>query len=102
MSDHKHSVILSPAAQVDFTDVLLYTRQLWCEELRDRYEAILTQAISALAEYPETETRCAQHIPGCRAHPTQRRVIYYRIGHNKIEIIRILHERSDPTRHFPE
>jgi plasmid stabilization system protein ParE len=38
----------------------------------------------------------------CRAHPTQCHVIYYRIGHNEIEIVRILHERSDPTRQFPE
>ena len=102
MSDRKHTVILSPVAQVDFTDILLYTRQLWGEEQRDRYEAILTQAISSLSEYPESGMRCSQLFPGCRAYPAQRHVIYYRIGHNEIEIVRILHERSDPTRQFQE
>jgi toxin ParE1/3/4 len=101
MSDRKHTVIFSPAAQVDFTDILLYTRQLWGEEQRDRYEAILTQAIAALADYPETGTRCPQLFSACRAHPAQRHVIFYRIRRNEIEIVRILHERSDPTRQFP-
>jgi len=102
MSDRKHTVIFSPAAQVDFTDILLYTRQLWGEEQRGRYEAILTQAIAAIGDYPESGTRCPQLFPGCRAHPAQRHVIYYRIRHNEIEIVRILHERTDPTRQFPE
>jgi toxin ParE1/3/4 len=101
MSDRKHAVILSPAAQGDFTDILLYTRQHWGEEQRDRYEAILSQAIGAIADFPETGTRCPQLFPGCRAHPAQRHVIYYRIGHNEIEIVRILHERTDPIRQFP-
>jgi plasmid stabilization system protein ParE len=56
MSARKHTVTFSPAAQVDFTDILLYTRQLWGEEQRDRYEATLTQAIAALADYPESGT----------------------------------------------
>jgi toxin ParE1/3/4 len=100
MSARKHTVTFSPAAQVDFTDILLYTRQLWGEEQRDRYEATLTQAIAALADYPESGTRCLQLFPGCRAHPAQRHVIFYRIRRNEIEIVRILHERIDPTRRF--
>ena len=98
MSDRKHTVILSPAAQADFTDILLYTWQQWGEDQRNRYEAILTQAIAALADYPETGTHCPQLFPGCRAHLAQRHIIYYRIGLNEIEIVRILHERTDPTR----
>jgi plasmid stabilization system protein ParE len=62
---------------------------------------MLTQAIFALADYPESGTRCPQLFQGCRAHPSQRHVIYYRIGRNEIEIVRILHKRSDPTRQFP-
>jgi plasmid stabilization system protein ParE len=52
MSDRKHTVILSPAAQVDFTDILLYTRQLWGEAQRDRYEAMLTQRFPPLPTIP--------------------------------------------------
>ena len=101
MSSRKHPVIFSPAAKADFTDILLYTLQQWGEDQRDRYETILTQAIAALADYPETGMRCSQHFPGCRAHPAQRHIVYYRIGPNEIEIVRILNERTDPTRQFP-
>jgi toxin ParE1/3/4 len=101
MSDRKHRVIFSPAAQADFTDILLYTRQQRGEDQRDRYEAVLTQAIASIADYPETGTHCPQLFSGCRAHPTQRHIIFYRIERKDIEIVRILHERTDPTRKLP-
>lgn len=53
MSPPRKSVTLSPDAQGDFTDIVLYTWQQWGEKQRDRYEANLRRAIADLAKYPE-------------------------------------------------
>ena len=42
-----------------------------------------------------------QLFPGCRVRPVERHVLYYRILGDVIEVVRILHERVDPTEHFP-
>jgi toxin ParE1/3/4 len=98
----KRTAILSPAARADFTDILLYTWQQWGEEQRDRYQATLEQAIAALADFPAAGVRLPRLCAGCRARRIGSHVLYYRIMDDTIEVVRILHERSDPTRHLHE
>lgn len=100
MSSRKRAVILSPDAQADFTDILLYTWQEWGEEQRDQYEATLTQAITGLAHYSEIGERRPGLFQGCRARLVARHVLYYRIRDDIIEIVRILHAQADPARHL--
>jgi toxin ParE1/3/4 len=98
MSSPSRTVILSPDARADFTDILLYTWQQWGEDQRDRYEAILTQAIAALAEFPEAGALRPLLFPGCRVRVVELHILYYRIRNDKIEVVRILHGRADPRR----
>jgi toxin ParE1/3/4 len=100
MSSRKRTVSLSPDARIDFTDILLYTRQEWGEEQRDRYEAALVHAMANLADYPDLGERRPGLFSGCHAHVVGRHVLYYRITDDTIEVVRILHERADPTRHL--
>ncbi len=100
MSSPRRTVILSPDAQADFTDIRLYTLQQWGENQRDRYEAALQRAIAALADFPEVGVRLPRLFSGCRVRPVGRHVLYYRIMGDVIEVVRILHERTDPTRYF--
>lgn len=100
MSAPKRAVILSPAAQADFTDVLLYSWQQWGEAQRDRYEASLERAIAGLADRPDAGVHRPRLFPGCRGRPVERPVLSYQIMNDTVEVVRILHERTDPTRHF--
>ncbi len=100
MSAHKTSVVLTPEAEADINDILLYTWQQWGEEQRDRYDAGLDRAINALADFAEMGVRMPRLFSGCRARPVERHVLYYRIMGDTIEVVRILHERTDPSRHF--
>jgi toxin ParE1/3/4 len=100
MSAPKKAVVLSPRAEADVNNILLFTWQRWGEEQRDRYEAALERALASLAEYPEAGVRCPRCFPGCRARRVGRHVLYYRNLDDIIEVVRILHERADPTRHF--
>jgi toxin ParE1/3/4 len=100
MSSRKRTVILSPDAQIDFTDILLFTWQQGSEEQRDQYEAALLRAIARLADYPEVGERRHGLFSGCRAHAVGRHILYYRFKDDIVEVVRILHERTDPTRHL--
>jgi toxin ParE1/3/4 len=100
MSAPERTVIVSPDAQVDLADILIHTAQQWGEEQRDRYEATLVQAISGLADYPESGARRERLFPGCRVRLAGRHVIYYRIADDIVEVVRILHASTDPARHI--
>jgi toxin ParE1/3/4 len=100
MSCPERPVVLSSQARVDFTDILSYTRQQWGEEQRDRYEETLTRAVAALGHYPEAGERRPRLFPGCRVRFVERHIVYYRVLQDCVEIVRILHERTDPSRHL--
>ena len=100
MSPRKRSVTLSPDAQVDYAEILLYTWQEWGEEQRERYADKLDKAIAGLADFPEAGQRCARLFPGCRTRRVERHILYYQVMTGTIEVYRILHERTDPARHL--
>lgn len=100
MSFPERTVILSPKARIDFTDILLYTLQEWGEAQRNRYEAALLSAFATLAQYPEAGERHPRLFPECRIRRVERHILYYRVMGIIVEVMRILHDRIDPTRHL--
>lgn len=100
MSARRKAVVLSGRAEADVNDILLYTWQRWGEEQRDSYESTLDRAIASLADYPAVGARCSRFFTGCRARRVGSHVLYYRNLDDVIEVVRILHERADPARHF--
>ncbi len=101
MSSRKRAVTLTAEAQDDFVAIQIHTQQQWGAAQRDRYEATLLKAIAALADIPEIGSRMPRFFPGCRVRPIERHVLYYRIMDDEGEVVSILRERVDPTRHFP-
>lgn len=53
MSARKQSVVLSPFAEADFEDILVYTRGRWGAEQADSYAAAIRAALEALATHAE-------------------------------------------------
>ena len=100
MSSRKRTIVLTSEAQDDFIDIRFHTQQQWGETQRDRYEATLLQAIAALADFPEIGRRSPGVFSGCRVRPVEHHVLFYRIEGDVITVVRILHERADPARHF--
>jgi toxin ParE1/3/4 len=96
----RRTVVLSPDARADVSDILLYTCEHWGESQHDRYAASLERTIANVAGFPEAGGRCFLLFPGCRIRRVERHVLYYRITNGSIEIVPILHERTDPTRHL--
>ena len=110
---------LARPAQIDLANILATSAERWGAESRQRYAALLAAAMRQVAAEPGgplTRKRPELRSGGIRsfhvryAHrsegaPVRRpvHVLYYRVAEEDvIEIIRVLHERMDPSRHLNE
>jgi toxin ParE1/3/4 len=111
---------LARPAQIDLANILATSAQRWGAESRQRYAAVLAAAMRQVADQPEgpltkkrPELRSgirSFHIRYTRRSAEEdarvRRpvhVLYYRVAQEGvIEIVRVLHERMEPSRHLDE
>ncbi len=110
-------VRVSRAAEADLADILIVSDERWGAAARRRYEVLLAAAIRKVADDPQgftTRPRAElaeglrslhlRHARGRAADAKVRQpvhVIYYRVvAPNLIEIVRVLHERMEPSRYF--
>jgi toxin ParE1/3/4 len=110
---------LAQPAQNDLTNILAASAERWGIEGRRRYARLLAEAMRVVAANPEGPLTQARNelSPGLRSlHLCHARVIgpqgkvkkpvhvlYYRaIQPGLIEIVRVLHERMEPSRHFDD
>jgi toxin ParE1/3/4 len=109
---------LARPAQLDLATILSTSAQRWGVEGQERYAAVLAAAMRQVAAEPNgslTKKRPdlrsgirSFHVRHARrsAEANVRRpvhVLYYRIAQDGvIEIVRVLHERMEPTGHLAE
>ena len=110
---------LARPAQVDLANILATSAERWGAEGRQRYAALLVGAMRQVAanpcgpltmKRPELRSRGIRSFHVRYAHRSEgaqiRRpvhVLYYRVAKDDvIEIIRVRHERMDPTRRLDE
>ncbi|MBV8567059.1 MAG: type II toxin-antitoxin system RelE/ParE family toxin [Methylobacteriaceae bacterium] len=107
---------LSRLAQADMAGILAASAERWGIEARRRYAAVLAAGIRKVAAEPHGSTsrersELAQGIRslhlrnvGTDIEAKVRRpvhVLYYRVVRpDLVEIVRILHERMEPSRHM--
>jgi toxin ParE1/3/4 len=107
---------LSQLAKVDLLQILSTSEERWGVEGRRRYAAVIASAIRKVADDPKgpaTQDR-SELLTGSRSmHLRYARtlssvdkvrnpvhVLYYRvIAPDFVEILRVLHERMEPSRH---
>ena len=107
---------LSRLADGDLAHILATSEQRWGPDGRRRYAAILAAAMRKVAAEPQgaTTRERADLLPGIRSlHVRHARgggpdgqvrrpvhVLYYRaVAPGLVEIVRVLHERMEPSRH---
>jgi toxin ParE1/3/4 len=107
---------VSKLAQSDLARILATSKSRWGLEGRRRYAALIEAAMRQVADEPEgaaTRDRNALHsgtrslhLRHVRASSSEKvknpaHILYYRsIRPEVVEIIRVLHERMDPSRHI--
>jgi toxin ParE1/3/4 len=110
---------LARPAQIDLANILATSAERWGAEGRQRYAAVLVAAMRQVADLPEgpltkkrPELRAGirsfhvRHTRRSAEDAMVRRpvhVLYYRVPQKGvIEIVRVLHERMEPSRHLDE
>ena len=90
---------LAPAAQRDLSSIWDCTEQRWDAQQAETYISEIRAAIERLAEDPERGWPCDEIRAGYRRYAIGSHRIFYRTRDQGVDIIRILHQRMDPTRH---
>ena len=92
--------VLSPRAQADIEDIWDYTSDRWNDEQAERYIEELRQAIETIARDPRRGRPCDQIRRGYRKFSVGAHVLFFRVIADRIEVIRVLHQRMDFERHL--
>jgi toxin ParE1/3/4 len=110
---------LARPAQIDLANILATSAERWGAEGRQRYAAILAAAMRQVADEPtgpltkkRPELRSgirSFHVRYARRSAATAKVrrpvhvLYYRVAQDGvIEIVRVLHEKMDSSRHLEE
>lgn len=88
---------LTQRAQRDLEGIIEYTLRQWGSEQVDRYAAQLGGTIEQLREQPSRKGRGLDELePGLRyLRHEEHYFIFYRVEGEQVEILRILHQRTD-------
>lgn len=103
---------ISAPARGDLEQILTTSLERWGEARRSRYTALLAAALRTIARAPTgatTRDRAelapgmrsmhVRHTRGARGVKDPVHVIFYRVRPDVVEVVRVLHERMEPTLH---
>ena len=102
---HPLPVELTPEAELDLLEILLYTTERFGVQQKGIYQQWLKQAIDHIALNPDFGR--ATSIPGYLRYHISWKVsrgshyIYYRVSGETLQIIRILHQSREYTGQYP-
>lgn len=94
------SHILFPRARSDLDEIWDYTFEHWGADQANAYVRMLTAHMVEVAIRPERGHPCADIRPGYLRVAAGSHVIFYRLRHDKVEIVRVLHKRMDFVQHL--
>ena len=97
----KGRFLLKPRARADFEEIFDYTAGRWGFVQAETYTRQLAKDMQALADNPSAGRDCEAVRPGYRKYTSGAHVVCYRLTEGGVDIVRILHERSDYERHIP-
>ncbi|XBH21575.1 type II toxin-antitoxin system RelE/ParE family toxin [Jonesiaceae bacterium BS-20] len=91
---------LTPAAQRDLSAIWDFTEERWDRHQAEIYLREIQEAVERIASNPERGRPCSHIRHGYRRYSIGSHLIFYVERERSIDIIRILHQRMDPTRHM--
>jgi toxin ParE1/3/4 len=107
------NVRISAGAKADLREILATSLERWGEAGRVRYRSLLIAAMDELGADPERlmSKDCSELLPELRSFHVRHvgrdhgvrapvQVIYYRKARSSIVIVRVLHERTEPSVHL--
>lgn len=93
--------IFSKKAIEDISSIWNYTVETWSEAQADTYYYLLIKGAKDLAENPRTGKRYDEILDGLRGYKVKRHILFYVVlAEGDVEIVRILHESMDISKHL--
>lgn len=91
---------LSPAAEADLDHIWDHSAKHWGSDQANRYTDEIRDACHSLASGAR-RGRMVDVRPGYLKYATGAHMVYFREYGDRLEIIRILHQRQDLSRNLP-
>jgi toxin ParE1/3/4 len=91
----KRRVILHPKARADLREIWLKTAERWSERQAEAYTRGIVAFFDLLAEEPGIARERRDIHPPVRIHPYKSHLIFFRATDDHVEVVRVLHGRSD-------
>jgi len=89
-------VILRQEAIDDLNHIWYYTFEKWSEKQADKYYATIKMACNGIGKNPDVGKEYYEINKNLLGLKSGKHIIFYQsLSENKIEVIRILHERMD-------
>ena len=89
-------VVLRQEAIDDLNNIWFYTFETWSETQADKYYATIKMACNGIADNPNVGKEYDRINKNLLGVKSEKHIIFYQIiNPERIEIIRILHERMD-------
>ncbi len=88
-------VLLRPQAKADLTAIWDYTTEAWSVAQAECYLQSLDHMLWKLAEFPEMARLRPEFIPTVRIHTFRKHVIIYTVEDTALDVIRIVHSRTN-------
>ncbi|AZI57408.1 type II toxin-antitoxin system RelE/ParE family toxin [Nakamurella antarctica] len=91
---------LTPAARQDLSSMWDFTQERWDSNQAEIYIFEIRAAIERIAADP-LRGRACDEIPGqYRRYSIGSHLVFYVESTDSVDVVRILHQRMDPTRHL--
>ncbi len=100
-------VRLHPRAEDDIADVLAYTMERFGLQQYQRYEQIIEEALARPAQRPDVGRALSGRVGlflysiGRRGQRASHQFLYRALADGRVEILRLLHDSMDVSRHIP-
>lgn len=91
---------LTPAAGQDLSAIWDFTQEHWGANQAEIYISELRTAMERVAEDPRRGQTCDSLRINYRRYAVGRHLIFYVESEQGIDVIRVLHQRMDPTLHL--
>ena len=89
------SLILRPLAQADLRAIWDHTATHWGQAKAETYLKSLGQLFILLADHPEIARERKDLRPPLRLHPHQSHLVIFASTDDALEVIRVVHNRSN-------
>jgi toxin ParE1/3/4 len=91
---------LTPAARRDLSEIWDFTEERWDAGQAEKYLTEIQAAIERITVDPYRGRACDEIRPEYHRYSIGSHLVFFTVSSDTVDVVRILHQRMDPTRHL--